>query len=75
MRFFAKTTLAVVIALSISMPLFLVGKKIGIAEGRSMGAKEALKTNPVSEELELVCAGLWIGEQNRKYQAMEKGSK
>ena len=35
----------------------------GFAEGRGM----ALKTNPPSEELELVCAGLWIGEQNKKY--------
>lgn len=35
----------------------------GLAEGRGM----ALKTNPPSEELELVCAGLWIGQQNKKY--------
>ena len=34
----------------------------GLAEGSGM----ALKTNPPSEELELVCAGLWIGEQNKK---------
>ena len=34
----------------------------GFAEGRGM----ALKTNPPSEELEMVCAGLWIGEQNKK---------
>ena len=35
----------------------------GFAEGRGT----ALKTNPPSEELELVCAGLWIGEQNKKH--------
>ena len=34
----------------------------GFAEGRGT----ALKTNPPSEELEMVCAGLWIGEQNKK---------
>ena len=34
----------------------------GFAEGRGM----ALKTNPPSEELVMVCAGLWIGEQNKK---------
>lgn len=34
----------------------------GFAEGRGM----ALKTNPPSEQLEMVCAGLWIGEQNKK---------
>ena len=42
------------------------GHRQGIAEGRSM----ALKTNPVSPELELTCAVLWVGEQNKKY--MEK---
>jgi hypothetical protein len=35
----------------------------GFAEGRG----SALKVNPPSEELEMVCAGLWIGEQNQKY--------
>ena len=34
----------------------------GFAEGRGI----ALKTNPPSEELEMVCAGLWVGEQNKK---------
>ena len=37
-----------------------------------MAMKEMLRTNPPSEELELVCAGLWIGEQNKKY--WEKGN-
>jgi hypothetical protein len=36
--------------------------QLGLREGRGM----ALKTNPPSNELELVCAGLWIGEQNKK---------
>ena len=35
--------------------------------GYAAGIKEALKTNPPSEELEMVCAGLWVGEQNRRY--------
>jgi hypothetical protein len=35
--------------------------------GYEAGKKEALKTNPPSEELEMVCAGMWIGEQNKKY--------
>jgi hypothetical protein len=37
--------------------------QLGLREGRGM----ALKTNPPSNELELVCAGLWVGEQNKKY--------
>jgi hypothetical protein len=39
----------------------------GLAEGR----RTALHTNPVSEELEMVCAGLWVGEQAKKAQAKE----
>ena len=42
--------------------------QIGLREGRGM----ALKTNPPSEELELVCAGLWVGEQNKKYGNKQK---
>ncbi len=34
--------------------------------GYEQGRKDALKTNPVSEELELVCAGLWVGKQISK---------
>jgi hypothetical protein len=35
--------------------------------GYQEGVKTALKTNPPSEELELACAGLWVGEQNKKW--------
>ena len=35
--------------------------------GYAEGLRVALKTNPPSEELELVCAGLWVGQQNKKY--------
>lgn len=40
----------------------------GVREGRAM----ALKTNPPSEELEIVCAGLWVGEQNKKFMERTK---
>lgn len=36
--------------------------------GYEQGRKDALKTNPVSEDLELVCAGLWVGKQISKEQ-------
>lgn len=36
-------------------------------QGYKDGAKNALKTNPPSEDLEMVCVGLWIGEQNKKF--------
>ena len=35
--------------------------------GYAEGLRVALKTNPPSEELEMVCAGLWVGQQNKKY--------
>lgn len=35
-------------------------------EGFKLGMHYALKTNPPSEELEMTCAGLWVGEQNKK---------
>lgn len=41
----------------------------GVLEGR----RTALHTVPISEELEMVCAGLWVGEQNKKY--YQKGNK
>lgn len=34
--------------------------------GYEQGRKDALKTNPVSEDLELTCASLWVGKQIRK---------
>lgn len=39
----------------------------GLAEGR----RTALHASPPSEELELVCAGLWVGEQAKKAQGKE----
>ncbi len=39
----------------------------GVAEGK----RTAFNTSPVSEELELACAALWVGEQTKKAQAKE----
>lgn len=39
----------------------------GIAEGR----RTALHASPPSEELEMVCAGLWVGEQAKKAQGKD----
>ena len=61
------------------MKILLLGSLIGVlwlfvdhridkahAEGFRVGMNYALKSNPPSEELEMVCAGLWVGQQNRK---------
>ena len=53
--------------------MLLITLLIGLHHGEKQGLKKALNTNPVSEELEMVCAGLWVGEQNKK--AYKKESK
>jgi hypothetical protein len=35
-------------------------------EGFQEGRKTAYNMHPVSEELEMTCASLWVGEQNKK---------
>jgi hypothetical protein len=35
--------------------------------GFKQGWHDALHKRPVNEELELVCAGLWIGNEAKKY--------
>jgi hypothetical protein len=44
------------------------------AEGFSTGMRYALKVDPPSEQLEMTCAGLWVGEQNKKYFEKERRS-
>jgi len=55
--------------LTVSVIYLLVGNQFDdkYQAGYEAGLKEALKTNPPSNELEMVCAGLWVGEQNKKY--------
>ena len=40
--------------------------------GYSAGRHDVLHANPVPHDLEMRCAGLWIGEQNKKYGEMER---
>ena len=68
------------------MKIFLLGSIIGVlwllvdhridkahAEGFRVGMNYALKSDPPSQELEMICAGLWVGEQNKKYFKKESG--
>jgi len=41
------------------------------ATAYQQGYKDALYKRPVSEELDMVCAGLWIGKEDLKYQQRE----
>jgi hypothetical protein len=36
------------------------------------GYKDALYKRPVSNDLEMVCAGLWAGQEDAKYQQRDK---
>ena len=38
------------------------------AYGYAMGSKEALSISPPSEQLEMVCAGLWFSEAGKEWQ-------
>lgn len=59
----------------LGVTLVLTAYMHGYTKGHAQATKVALSTNPVSEELEMVCAGLWVGEQNKKYWNKEHASK
>jgi hypothetical protein len=44
-----------------------LGNLDGYAVGYAVGYKAALNTREPSDELEMACAGLWMGEQHKKY--------
>lgn len=55
----------------VSLSVMMVSYVYGYTKGHDEAVKKALSTNPVSHELEMVCAGLWVGEQNKKYYKKE----
>lgn len=61
----------------IALCLILVSASVVYAdmryqEGLADGAKKALDVHRPSEALEIACAGLWVGQQNQKYQRLQK---
>lgn len=57
--------------MAVAVFFFLLGEHYGpkhqeIIEAYNQGRKDALKTNPVSWDLEEACVGLWIGKQHAK---------
>lgn len=44
---------------------------LGSLDGYAVGYKAALNTREPSDELEMVCASLWMGEQHKKYAERE----
>ncbi len=41
-------------------------RPLDLIEAYDKGQRDALKTNPVSAELEMTCAGLWMGQQQAR---------
>lgn len=50
----------------IVLTVFYLMTSHALDKAYARGKAEALRTNPVSEELEMTCAGLWVGEQAKK---------
>lgn len=75
MRQVSQLMQVILIMAAIAFTAWYFGYTTGEGRGRQQALKTALSTNPVSEELELVCAGLWVGEQNKKYWEKENGSR
>ena len=66
---------SLVMALLGIVSAFMLGQSVGHREGIAEGRSQALKTNPVSEELEQTCFSLWLGTQAKKAWEKENGKK
>lgn len=53
----------------------LAAYNFGKTDGHKEALRTAYRTNPPSEQLEMTCLGLWIGEQNKKAWEKENASK
>jgi hypothetical protein len=53
------------------LALYQRGHALGRLDGYADGYKAALNTREPSDELEIACAGLWLGEQTKKH--LERG--
>lgn len=73
-----KTIVELLAAVLLCSLFFILGKNAALFEAKraedaayKQGYKDALYKRPVSNDLEMVCAGLWIGQENLKYQQRE----
>lgn len=48
---------------------------LGSLDGYAAGWKSALNSREPSDELEMVCARLWVGEQYKIYERRQRGEK
>ena len=59
----------VLVLMTLALIYFMAQNKFSDSyeQGYADALKSAYKTNPPNEELEMACAGLWVGEQNKQY--------
>ena len=74
-----KTAVEVIAAALLCALFFIIGMNSektnaikSADEAYQQGYKDALYKRPVSNDLDMVCAGLWVGQENAKYQKREK---
>lgn len=63
---------AVLIGLSLVFVGFITGYAHGAYVGLDLGKKTAINPRSPSEQLEIACAGMWIGEQNKIWHERNK---
>jgi len=60
------------VALSLVFVGFFAGYAHGTYVGLDLGKKAAINPRDPSEQLEIACAGMWIGEQNKIWHERNK---
>jgi hypothetical protein len=63
---------AVLIGLFLVFVGFMAGYAHGAYVGLDLGKKTAIDPRSPSEQLEIACAGMWIGEQNKIWHERNK---
>ena len=64
---YARTIFYLLVLVASAFVIFRYISVYAYQNGFDAGRKAALDTRIPSEELEMACAGLWVGEQNKKY--------
>jgi hypothetical protein len=65
-------TALVLIGLFLGIVGFFAGYAHGTYVGLDLGKKAAINPRDPSEQLEIACAGMWIGEQNKIWHERNK---
>ena len=61
-----------IVALGSIVFFMYISYNVGHYEGNKAGIKSALNTNPPSDQLEMTCAGMWLGNLDKQANEKEK---